>query len=926
MRISSALSILFLSASALFAQPTLYLIGDSTVHNGRGDGGTNLQWGWGEMLPYHFDSARIRIANRALGGRSSRTFLTEGDWEKVVAALQPGDFVIMQFGHNDPGPLDDTQRARGSIQGIGGETREINNPITKKREVVHTYGWYLQKFVAEAKAKGATPIVCSPVPRNVWKEGKVERGSAGYGLWARQIAEAESVPFLDLNERIAARYEAMGESAVTRLFPGDHTHTGWTGARINAAEVVAALRALTPNPLAPCLLAAPRSPEEWTSNGGTSNIRYSPLRQVDPANVAKLQVAWTYDTKDAFKGSEMQSNPIVSEGIVYFTSPKMRAIALNAATGQEIWNFDLSQGVKLPGRFRHRGVTLYKDRIFVTYRNWLFALDRYTGKPIPSFGEEGRIDLRKDLGRPVEGVTISASSPGAIFEDMIIMGSTVSETLPGSPGHIRAWDAATGKLRWIFHTIPHPGEYGYETWPPEAYKINGGANAWAGLTIDAPNGFVFAATGSASFDFYGANRVGDDLFANCLLALDARTGKRVWHFQAVKHDVWDMDFPAAPSLVTVTRDGQAVDAVAQITKQGFVYVFERKTGKPLFPIEYRKVPASNIEGEKLAETQPYPVKPPPFARQILTEDMLTQRTPEAHAAVLAQFRKLKSNGMYTPPSLEGTVVFPGYDGGAEWGGAAYDQSSGLLFVNSNEMAWILRMVKRDDRSLYKAYCASCHRDDLKGTPPSFPSLVDIGKRKSREDLVAIVRNGNGRMPGFIEIGSGVIADIVDFLLTGNDHSVNSDNDPNWVKYRNDGYNIFQDPDGYPAVAPPWGTLNAIDLNSGELRWKIPFGEFPELAAKGQTNTGSDNYGGPVVTASGLLFIGATNFDRKFHAYDKLTGKLLWEATLPAAGNATPSIYEVNGREYIVIACGGGKNGAPSGGSVVAFALPLEESK
>ncbi len=663
---------------------------------------------------------------------------------------------------------------------------------------------------------------------------------------------------------------------------------------------------------------------QWPVNGGPDNIRYSPLKQITPANVARLEVAWTFDSRDAFKDSEMQSNPIVVDGVLYATTPKMRVLALNAATGREVWSFDPNHGQPVTRRFRHRGVTLYRDRVFFTYRNYLYALDKQSGKTIPGFGDNGRIDLRQGLDRPAENLTVSASSPGVIFEDTIILGSSVPETLPGSPGHIRAYDANTGKLRWMFHTIPHPGEFGYESWPKDAYKISGGANAWAGLSVDAKLGMVFAATGSASFDFYGANRHGDNLFADCVLALDARTGKRIWHFQDVQHDVWDYDFPAAPSLVTVTRNSRKIDAVAQITKTGFVYLFNRRTGEPLFPIEYRKVPPSPVDGEKLSETQPYPVKPPPFARQRVTEDMLTTRTPEAHAAVLAAFRKLSSRGIFDPPSVEGAIVFPGFDGGGEWGGAAFDPDTALLYVNANEMAWIVRLVPRDEKSAYASQCASCHRDDLRGTPPTFPSLVDIAKRRTRQEISSIIRQGSGRMPGFAALGNDTVTDIVDFLVTGKDSAGNpakAAQDPNWLKYRSDGYNIFQDPEGYPAIAPPWGTLNAIDLNKGEIRWKIPFGEFPELAAKGLKNTGSDNYGGPVVTASGLLFIGATNFDKKFHAYDKLTGKLLWEAELPAAGNATPSVYEIGGREFVTIVCGGGKNGAPSGGSIVAFALP-----
>ena len=658
---------------------------------------------------------------------------------------------------------------------------------------------------------------------------------------------------------------------------------------------------------------------QWPVNGGPDNIRYSPLTQVNRENVGKLQVAWTYDSQDAFKDSEMQSNPVVVDGVLYATTPKLRVVAVDAKTGRELWAFDPAKG-QAQRRYRHRGVVVHQDRVFVTHKNYLYALNKTTGQPIPSFGTEGRIDLREGLERPIETISISASSPGVIFEDSLILGSTVPETLPGSPGHIRSFDTKTGKLRWMFRTIPKPGEFGYDTWPKDAYKISGGANAWAGLSIDPKLGMVFAATGSASFDFYGANRIGDNLFADCVLALDARTGKRVWHFQGVKHDVWDFDFPAAPSLVTVTRNGKLVEAVAQITKTGFVFVLDRRTGKPLFPIEYRKVPQSTLEGEQLATTQPYPTKPPPFTRQTFTEDMITTRTPEAHAAVLEKFKSVDSNGMFTPPSLRGTMLFPGTDGGGEWGGAAYDNETGLLYVNSNEQPWIIRMVTHDTKSLYKNNCGSCHGDDLKGAPPTFPSLVGIGQRRTREDLTAVIREGTGRMPGFDYLGKNM-TEIVDFLITGKDAGTEVVKDANWLKYRNEGYILFRDPQDYPPTTPPWGTLNAIDLNKGEIKWRIPFGEYPELTAKGMKDTGSDNYGGPVVTASGLLFIGATSFDKKFHAYDKLTGKLLWETTLPAAGNATPSIYEIDGQEYIVIVCGGGKNGAASGGSIVAFSLP-----
>ncbi len=700
-------------------------------------------------------------------------------------------------------------------------------------------------------------------------------------------------------------------------------------------------------PIAAALLLAPHAdaqprhaPSGYRSwrvyGGGPESIRYSNLDQINRRNVDKLEVAWTFDTGDAFAGSEMQCNPIVVNGVLYATTPKLRVIALDAATGKLRWSFDPNDGAKITHSLRNRGITYWEDgreqRIFVVSRHWLYALDAGTGARVTGFGDAGRVDLREGLGRDPREVSISPTTPGIIYRDLLILGSMMSEDLPAPPGDIRAFDVHSGKQRWSFHTIPHPGEFGYDTWPKDAWKYSGAANNWAGMSLDEKRGLVFVPTGSASFDFYGSSRIGDDLFANSLIALNAATGERVWHFQSVKHDLWDRDFPAPPNLVTVKRDGKLVDAVAQITKSGYVFVFERETGKPLFPIEYREVQQSEVDGEVTAKTQPFPMKPPPFARQLLTEDMLTRRTPEAHQAVLDTFRKVRSAGQFVPPSFEGTVIFPGFDGGGEWGGAAFDPATGLMYVNANEMAWILRLVERpkiqgrtSGRELYLANCASCHHADLSGTPPDFPSLVHVGDKLSDSEIRRLVREGRGRMPEFAQLSKEEMGALVHFLLTGEDTRIEAHfSESPWpfgLKYTVDGYNKFLDPDGYPAVEPPWGTLNAINLDTGEIAWKIPFGEFPELVEKGMRNTGSENYGGPVATAGGLLFIGATDHDRKFHAFDKATGKLLWETTLPAGGNATPAVYEVNGRQFVVIGAGGGKSGRPSGGSYVAFALP-----
>ncbi len=660
--------------------------------------------------------------------------------------------------------------------------------------------------------------------------------------------------------------------------------------------------------------------------GGPENIRYSALAQINRHNAHKLRVAWTYDTGDAFPGSEMQCNPIVIGGVLYATTPKLRVIALDAATGKLRWSFDPHQGRPVRSRFRTRGLVYARGRIYVVARNWLWALDARTGRPAPSFGQEGRVDLREGLGRDSRELSVSANTPGIVYRDLLILGSLVNEDLPAAPGHIRAYDLATGKLRWIFRTIPRPGEFGYDTWPPDAWKYAGGANNWTGLSLDEKRGLVFVPTGSAAFDFYGANRIGDNLFANCLIALDAATGKRVWHFQFVRHDVWDRDLPSPPALVTLRRGGRAIDAVAQATKAGQVWVFERATGKPVYPIEYRGVEPSDVDGEQVADTQPFPLRPPPFVRQTFTEDIVTNRTPEARKAVLEKLRTLRNHGPFTPPSLQGSVLFPGMDGGAEWGGQAFDPETGLYYVNANEMVWIVKLVERpraeggqSGRSLYNANCASCHREDRKGTPPDFPALTNLGRRYSESDLADFLREGGSRMPAFGHLKRAGIDAIVRYLLYGEDKYVPAvPGTATMLKYRLDGYTRFTDPDGYPAVKPPWGTLTAMDLSKGEIAWQIPLGEHPGLADK---TTGSENYGGPVVTAGGVVFIAATNYDRKFRVFDKRNGKLLWETLLPAAGNATPAVYEVNGKQYVVIACGGGKWGASSGGTYVAFALP-----
>ncbi len=674
---------------------------------------------------------------------------------------------------------------------------------------------------------------------------------------------------------------------------------------------------------------APPASTTFLYGGGPAGARYSGLRQINRANVQQLAVAWTFDLADG--AGDSQNQPVVVEGVLYGVTAKHKVVALEAATGKELWRFDSG----LAGRGPNRGVSVWSNgqekRIFAAVQSFVYALDAATGKPIQSFGQAGRIDLREGLERDPSQLSIALTTPGVVYQDLLIVGGRLSESLPAPPGDIRAYDVRTGKLRWSFHTIPRPGEFGYDTWPKEAWTYTGAANNWAGMAVDEKRGIVFVTTGSAADDFYGANRVGDNLFANTLLALKAETGQRLWHFQAVKHDIWDRDFPSPPTLVTVRHSGKLIDAVAQTTKSGHVYVFERATGKALFPIEYQKYPASTVPGEVTAETQPLPTRPAPFSRQRLTADLLTKRTPAAHQWALAQFRSLTSGGQFTPINVgQETIIFPGFDGGAEWGGSAFDAETGLLYVNANEMAWRMSLAENQSgnsgQQIYLRSCATCHGDDLAGAPPQMPTLVNLGAKFKAENLTVIIRQGAGRMPAFPNLQQTELAALVQFLLSGESkeltNTAGNTANANQPKYRFTGYHRFLDPEGYPAIAPPWGTLNAINLNTGAYAWQIPLGEYPELAAQGMKDTGSENYGGPVVTAGGLVFIAATNFDKKFRAFDKWTGKLLWETTLPFSGNATPATYQVNERQFVVVHATGGKakGGEPRGDVLLAFAL------
>jgi quinoprotein glucose dehydrogenase len=672
---------------------------------------------------------------------------------------------------------------------------------------------------------------------------------------------------------------------------------------------------------------AAQEQQDWPVYGGSvAATHFSSLNQINRGNVKSLRVAWTFDTGEE---GGLQTSPIIIDGVLYGITPTQKIFALDAATGKLLWKFD--SGIR--GTQPDRGLAYWSDRrdkrILAGVMNFVYALDAATGKPIASFGDNGRIDLREGLGRqPASAQFVVLTSPPIVFKDLFIVGGRNPESLPAPPGDIRAFDVHSGKLRWAFHTIPHPGELGYETWPPDAWKTSGAANNWAGMSLDVPRGILYVPTGSAAFDFYGPDRVGDDLFANCLLALNAETGQLVWHFQGVRHDLWDRDFPSPPVLLTVRHGGILVDAVAQPSKQGYVFLFDRLTGQPLFPIAYHDYPKSDLPDEVTAARQGLPTKPAPYARGVLTEDMLTKRTPAAHQWALEKFKAFRNLGQFVPFAVgQSTVVFPGFDGGAEWGGSAVDPESAIIYINSNDIVWTGALAEtaphKTAKAIYQSECALCHGDNRQGSSPSVPSLLGIVDRLSYRQIGQTIQNGQGRMPGFPNLSGDQIDALINFLATGNDTDLTvAGTLPPSAKYHLTGYNRFLDPDGYPAVEPAWGTLNAIDLNTGDYVWKIPLGEYPELAAQGMKNTGTENYGGPIVTAGGLLFIGATNYDKQFRAFDKSTGALLWQTTLPFAGNATPATYMVNGRQYIVIAAGGGKDlRSKSGGVYVAFALP-----
>jgi quinoprotein glucose dehydrogenase len=694
-----------------------------------------------------------------------------------------------------------------------------------------------------------------------------------------------------------------------------------------------------------------RKHSTWREYGGSPDgAQYSSLTQINRGNVTQLQKAWSFSTGDS-RGYVF--NPMIIGNTMYVLAHDNSLVALDAATGRELWTTPLHAKTLL---ITNRGLNYWQSkdgkdrRLILAVDNALREYDAATGKRVESFGTNGSVDLRIGLSRKPEDLTLVQSyNPGRIFGDLLILGSATNEEYASAPGDIRAYNVLTGKLVWTFHTIPHQGEAGYETWPKDAWQTVGGANAWSGMALDEKRGMIFLPTASPKYNFYGANRPGANLYGDSLLALDARTGKLIWYYQMVHHDIWDYDNAGTPMLLTVRHGGRNVDVVAQATKVGFVWVFERENGTPLWPIEERAVAKSPMPGEETWPTQPFPSKPLPFGRQSFTaKDLSPFLEPEERQKLVEQISAARNGGLFTPPSTTDTVEMPGNNGGANFGGSAIDPRRGYFYVVSKDLPAMLKLTLPQEtiasgtaevrgRSLYESNCSICHGSDLKGKPPAIPALDTVLDRLSEDEVGKTIHSGKGAMPAFAKLDQAQINLVLSFLKRPDlgpptqQKSVAAPVDPAKAHYRS-GFGFMFAESGLPVIAPPWTTLTAYNLNTGDIMWQRPLGEVPELAEKGYKDTGSHFPKiNPVVTAGGLIFTGSR--DRKIRALDSSTGKTLWETEVDSALEGMPAIYEVGGREYVVFCAAARATththatpGHPAAqdaihGAYVAFALP-----
>jgi len=651
------------------------------------------------------------------------------------------------------------------------------------------------------------------------------------------------------------------------------------------------------------------------SHGDNGGTRYSLLTQINRGNVAGLEQAWIYHSKDGM--GNIQCNPVIADGLMFAPTPGKHVVGVDAATGEEKWRF------KPAGRPAFRGLIWWPgkngaaERLMFCAGPYLYALNPLTGQPIADFGQGGRVTLPGQT----QGDFGAATAAPTIFDGIIVVA--------GFEKDLWGFDCVTGRLLWTFHTVPHPGEFGAETWDrQESY----GANAWSGMAMDEVRGIAYIVTGGPKPNFTGGWHLGDNLFANCVVAVDARTGNRLWHFQEIHHDLWDLDITSPPNLATITRDGKRIDVVTACSKMGNTLLLDRVTGKPIFPFRQRRAPTSDVPGEVTAPYQPDPELPEPFSTLRFTEDDLFHHTDESFDYVQTQFRSA-ATGWMRPGSEGKTILLQGIDGGAEWTGACIDQETGRLYVTANHIGWMISLFRDGDpqhdygapktkgQLLFESTCAQCHGTNKMGIGTA-PPLRGLRFRHDASYLTNQVRSGKNAMPANKDISDADLMAIADYLLWKDRPVPPAEEHPERPTYSITGYPRFYDKEGYPANKPPWGTLNCIDLNTGKLLWKVPHGEYPALTAEGLPRTGTENYGGPIVTAGGLIFCAGTR-DNKIRAYDKETGRELWARQLPWTGSAPPACYEINGRQFIVIASTGGNHlGTPFGDAYIAFALPV----